>query len=215
MLVAGAQSLGCELSDQHTQSLLDYAQLLNKWNRVFNLTAIEEPQAMLSKHLLDSLAVAKYIKGHTLLDVGSGAGLPGIPLAIVNPELAVTLLDSNGKKTRFLTQVLIKLGLQNVQIKTMRVEDYAPPSRFDTVIARAFASLADFVQSSGHLCQRQMLAMRGRLIQEEKSWQNADFYVESSFELKIPGLDAERSLLSLCPKSDPRNGQGQTLAGNH
>ena len=133
------------------RQLLDYLALLEKWNRTFNLTAVRDPAIVVSRQLLDSLSIQDLLRGEHVLDVGSGAGLPGIPLAIMNPERAFTLLDTNGKKTRFLRQAKLELRLDNVQVEQVRVEQYHPPRLFDTITSRAFASLPDMVELTRHL----------------------------------------------------------------
>ena len=145
-LRAGLPRLNIELSDHQVEVLVEFLALLVKWNRTYRLTAVTVPDEMVSRHLLDSLSVLPFVDGPRVLDVGSGAGLPGIPLAVARAEWEFTLLDSNGKKTRFMTHAAGRLGLDNDRIARARVEDYADDMGFDTVISRAFSSLADFVQ---------------------------------------------------------------------
>ncbi|MBU2005224.1 MAG: 16S rRNA (guanine(527)-N(7))-methyltransferase RsmG, partial [Gammaproteobacteria bacterium] len=149
---------------EQEQKLQRYLQLLQRWNKVYNLTAVRDPAQMQVLHIDDSLSVAPYIRGETCLDVGSGAGLPGIPLAIIQPERHFTLLDTNGKKTRFMQQAVLELGLQNVDVIQTRVESWQAASCFDAIISRAFASLYDFVTFTGkHVCENGILyAMKGR-----------------------------------------------------
>lgn len=163
MLITGLDTLAVRLDSTQQQQLLDYIKLLVKWNKVFNLTAVREPQRMISRHLLDSLTVLPFIKGESLLDLGSGAGLPGIPVAIACPALKCVLLDSNVKKTRFIQQAVAELGLSNVQVEHARVEETPIPPK-DIVVSRAFSSPVDIIESAGHLCSIDgtMLFMLGR-----------------------------------------------------
>jgi 16S rRNA (guanine527-N7)-methyltransferase len=184
--------------------LAAYLQLLAKWNRTFNLTAIREPERMVTHHVLDALAVLPHLPargGLRLLDVGSGAGVPGIPLAIARPDWSVVMLDSNTKKTTFIQQAIIELGLTNATAVTARVEDYAPATPFDVVISRAFADLATFVAGSArHLAPQGVLAaMKGAYPQDEIGALPADVHVEASHRLAVPGLDAERHLVLITP----------------
>lgn len=155
--------------ETYCQPLLQYVMLLNKWNQAYNLTAIRDPISMVSKHIIDSLAIAPWIQGEYLIDIGSGAGLPGIPLAITQPHLKVTLLDSNGKKTRFLREVKRHLALNNVEIIESRAESYHPPHSFDTVTSRAFSSLYQMIDWTRHLIAKDglWLAMKGVCPAEE------------------------------------------------
>ncbi|MFA7243447.1 MAG: 16S rRNA (guanine(527)-N(7))-methyltransferase RsmG [Sulfuricellaceae bacterium] len=196
-LRAGLHALGLDELQACAPRLLDYLALLAKWNKVYNLTAVRELERMLPQHLLDSLAVLPYIKGASLLDVGSGAGLPGIPLAIALPELQVTLLDSNHKKTAFLRQACIELGLTNVTVICERVETWQAPHKFDIVISRAFSELATFTKLAGHLCAPggEMLAMKGMFPDEEASLLPASVVMERIVPLKVPALEAERHLV--------------------
>lgn len=179
--------------------LLRYLELLQKWNKAYNLSAVRDPAEMVTRHLLDSLAVLPWVRGPRLLDIGSGPGLPGIPLALARPELEVVLLDSNGKKTRFLTQARLELGIANIQVVNARVEDYAPEQRFDTIISRAFAELGLFVELAAPLLAEQgaLLAMKGRLDENELEKIPAERVKLDSHRLEVPGLDAERHLVHL------------------
>lgn len=145
-------------------SLADYLFLLDKWNSAYNLTAVRTLESMASKHILDSLAILPWLKGNRMIDIGTGAGLPGIPLALAKPDLNFVLLDSNGKKIRFLNEVKRQLNLENIQIVQLRVENYRPAQRFDTVLSRAFSSLAQMIQWTQHLIADEgiWLAMKGR-----------------------------------------------------
>ena len=191
-LRAGLAELALAPPPAALETLLDYIELLARWNSTYNLTAVREPPAMVTSHLLDSLAIAHLVRGDRLADVGSGAGLPGIPLAIVNPDLQVTLIDSNGKKTRFLREAVRALQLGNVRIEAQRVE--ALRGEFDTVTARAFASLADLVRLSGHLLAADgiLLALKGQLHKDEILDLPAGFVVADVKPLRVPGLAAAR-----------------------
>lgn len=181
------------------QKLLDYLGLLQKWNKVHNLTAVRDPEEMVTLHLLDSLSVMPYIQGQHLLDVGSGAGLPGIPLSICKPELNVTVLDSSHKKTSFMRQAKAELDISNLQIVCSRVEAYLPELRFDTVISRAFSDLGEFMQLTQHLGKRdaQWLAMKGVYPFEELA--QIEMEAVRVIPLKVPGLEAQRHLVFLSP----------------
>ncbi len=165
----GLEALSLTASRAQQTHLLAYLALLLKWNRAYNLTAIRDPASMVSRQLLDSLSILPLIKGPRILDVGTGAGLPGIPLAIMLPELEFTLLDTNSKKTRFVNQVKLELGLDNVSVVQQRVEHFQPQQAYDTITSRAFASLQDMLQGSAHLLaeQGQWVAMKGQLPQQE------------------------------------------------
>jgi 16S rRNA (guanine527-N7)-methyltransferase len=196
-LAEGLNALGLAIDAVKQARLLDYLALLHKWNKVHNLTAVREPLKMVTHHLLDSLAVLPYLSGTRLIDVGSGGGLPGIPLALAKPELALTLLDSNRKKTGFLRQACIDLGLKNVEVVSERVEAYQPQQLFDTVISRAFSDMAEFVRLTRHLLAPggQWLAMKGVHPYEEIAALPADTKVERVISLDVPGLEAKRHLV--------------------
>jgi 16S rRNA (guanine527-N7)-methyltransferase len=201
VLAEGLTQLGLDLPDAVQARLLQFVALLAKWNRAYNLTAVREPAAMLPRHLLDSLAVLPHLHGPRVLDVGSGAGLPGIPLALARPDLQFTLLDSNGKKTRFMTQAVTELGLANVSVVQSRVEDYQAPAPFDSVITRAFAAVADVVVGTGRLCapQGQLLLMKGAYPITELEALPPGYALRDAIRLQVPGLDAERHLLVIRP----------------
>lgn len=196
-LVDGLAALQLELPAAAQHQLLAYLDLLAKWNRTYNLTAVRDPADMVSRHLLDSLAVLPCVHGQTLADLGSGAGLPGIPLAIARPDLAVTLVESNGKKARFLREAARSLPLANVQVVQARVQDAA--GSFDTVTARAFASLADMLAWGGHLLAPggRWLAMKGHADVAELSAIPATFRVLATHPLQVPGSDGERCVIEL------------------
>jgi 16S rRNA (guanine527-N7)-methyltransferase len=200
-LAQGVRELGVEVSPEQQQQLLAYLALLIKWNKAYNLTAVRDPDEMVSRHLLDSLSVVPYVldAGDNWLDVGSGGGMPGIPLAILFPERRFTLLDSNGKKTRFLTQVKLELKLANLEVIHSRVEAFKPPQAFSGVVSRAFSSLEDFASWTRHLGddQSQWLAMKGVHPDDELQALPTDFRLAASHVLKVPGCQGQRHLLIL------------------
>ena len=194
-LASGLASLGFAPEPLATR-LLDYLALLVRWNGTYNLTAIRDPAEMVSKHLLDSLAVAPYVRG-TLADIGSGAGLPGIPLALALPECEVTVVESNGKKARFLREVQRHLGLMNLNVAESRAETFAAPARFDCLVSRAFGSLAEFVRVGGHLLADggRLLAMKGVAPEDEIAALPAGWRVSEVHALDVPGLAARRHVV--------------------
>ena len=196
-LAEGLRKLGLDLAPEVQAQLLKFIGLLHKWNKVHNLTAIREPFKMVTHHLLDSLAVLPYISGERLVDVGSGGGLPGIPLAIEKPDLSITVLDSNHKKTGFMRQAVIDLGLKNVEVVGERVELFRPEQLFDTVISRAFSDLAEFVKLTRHLLASggKFLAMKGVYPYEEIAALPPDIKVEEVIALEVPELGAKRHLV--------------------
>jgi 16S rRNA (guanine527-N7)-methyltransferase len=196
-LVDGLTRLALVLPDDAQSKLIEYTNLIGKWNRVYNLTAIREPGKVLTHHILDSLAVAPHVSAHALLDVGSGAGLPGIPLALALPKAQVTLLDSNQKKCAFLNQAVIELKLDNVKVVCARIEDWQTDQRFDLVISRAFSELAKFVASTARLCAPggTLLAMKGVEPLAEIEQLPNQFHLSHVTPLKVPGLDAQRHLV--------------------
>ena len=200
-LASGLDALRLPVSGELERKLLDYVALIAKWNRVYNLTAVREPEKMLSLHVLDSLAVAPHLTGRTLLDVGSGAGLPGIPLAIARPDLDVTMLDSNRKKTTFQQQAIIELDLANAHAVNARVESWDAGPQFDVVISRAFSELADFVAGAGRLCARGgvLAAMKGVYPLEELARIPAGYAVADVVKIAVPGVVAERHLVLIRP----------------
>jgi 16S rRNA (guanine527-N7)-methyltransferase len=189
-----AAALGLALADVQVATLERYLDLLEKWNRVYNLTAIRERERMVTHHLLDSLAALPHVRGPRVLDVGSGAGLPGIPIAVASPSLDVTLLESSHKKSAFLTQAVAELQLANVQVVTERVESWHPEARFDTIISRAFAELGEFASLAGRLLAPQgvLAAMKGVHPFEEIERLPRAYRVQEVVRLRVPGLDAER-----------------------
>ena len=194
-LQRGILELGLKIDAATQHKLLDYLSLLVKWNRVYNLTAIRDPQQMVSHHLLDSLAVLPHLWPGRWLDVGCGAGLPGVVMAIVHPDWSVTLLDSNSKKTGFVQQAVIELGLKNARVCCARVEEFQG-EKFDGIISRAFTELGDFIGITRHLLAKQgrWAAMKG-LPEQELAGVPDDCLVEEVLPLRVPGLDAARSLV--------------------
>lgn len=202
LLLDGAAQLGVSLSEIQVDKLLEYLALLAKWNKTYNLSAIRDSVQMVGRHLLDSLSVVPCVQacaGERIIDVGTGGGLPGIVLAIVFPERHLTLLDSNGKKTRFLFQVKTQLQLDNVQIENRRVEEYQPDLRYSAVISRAFASLQDMTDGCEHLLTDGglFLAMKGVYPTDELSGLEKRYKVSDSHQLQVPGEEGERHLLVL------------------
>lgn len=200
-LANGIDVLGLALSQEAQTRLLQYLALIGKWNRVHNLTAIREPETMLIRHLLDSLSILPYIAGPRIVDVGSGAGLPGIPLALARPDWHVTLLESNHKKAVFLQQAQIELELKNVEVAAERAENFRSTDGFDTVLSRAFSDLGDFVSLAGHLCAKdagsRLAAMKGVYPHEELKQLPAEFIVEKTLSIAVPGLGATRHLVMI------------------
>lgn len=195
-LASGIASLGLEVSAEQQQRLLDYLALLHKWNKVYNLTAVRDPQQMVSHHLLDSLAVLPHLWPRRWLDVGCGGGLPGIVLAVMRPDWTFTLLDSNSKKTGFVQQAAIELGLRNVQVHCGRVEQWQPEQKFDGIVSRAFAEAADLVSLTRHLLapDGKWAAMKGEP-EMELAKLPAGIEVERVITLHVPKLEAARSLV--------------------
>ncbi|MCW5627023.1 MAG: 16S rRNA (guanine(527)-N(7))-methyltransferase RsmG [Burkholderiales bacterium] len=199
MLARGAADLGVPLSPAALRKLLDYQALLAKWNRVYNLTAIREPERVVSHHLLDSLAVVPHLEGHRVADIGTGAGLPGIPIAILRPQWVLALVDSNHKKMAFVTQALAELQITNGVARRDRVEQWRPVDPFDQVVSRAFADLPDFVKVAGHLVRPggQLVAMKGLHPYEEIAQLPADWVCIRVQPLEVPGVDGQRHLVFL------------------
>jgi len=191
----GLALLGLDLPDAIRSQLIAYVELLARWNAAYNLTAVRDPGDMIARHLLDSLAIVPYVSGATLADLGSGPGLPGIPLALVAPQRQVTLVDSNGKKARFLREAVRSLKLVNVRVIEGRVQDV--PGQFDCVTARAFATLADMLDWAGGLLAQdgRWLAMKGKLTDEEIAAVPAGFHIEQVVTLDVPAVEGERHLI--------------------
>jgi len=198
-LAQGTEALGLPVIAEQQTQLLAYLALLQKWNGAYNLTAVRDPASMVTRHLLDSLALVPLLRGSYCIDVGTGAGLPGVPLAIMFPEREFHLLDSNGKKTRFLFQVQTALALPNIAIYHSRVEAFKPQRLFDAVLSRAFASLADMVAGTRHLLHPDgvFLAMKGASPDQEIKEVMGDCQLRSLHRLSVPGLDEQRHLVEL------------------
>ena len=198
-LAQGVRELAIELPARAEERLLRYLALLQKWNRVYNLTAVRELRKMVSQHLLDCLAVAPRVAAATLLDVGSGAGLPGIPLALALPGARVTLLDANHKKAAFLKQAVMELALGNAEVVCERVENWKPSARFEVVVSRAFAALGEFVTVAGRHAAAggRLAAMKGVYPHAELEELPRGWQVRQVTTLAIPGLQAQRHLVVL------------------
>ena len=200
----GLKQMGLHYPVEVQQKLVHYIQLISRWNKAFNLTAVRDVEQMVSRHLLDSLVVQPYIEGSLILDVGSGAGLPGIPFAITSPDKHFVLIDSNGKKTRFLTQAKIDLKLDNVEVIHQRVEDYQPivdghRIYFDVITARAYAATDHILNSTSHLQNEhsRILVMQGKL---DEQFESKLYTLIESHTLDVYGLQAERHLLEIQKK---------------
>ncbi len=194
----GCDALGLSLGDDAIDRLARLVLLLEKWNRIYSLTAVRDPRAMVTRHILDSLVVLPWLNGVSLIDVGTGAGLPGLPIAIARPDCTVTLLDSNAKKLRFVRQAASELGLHNVEVVQQRMQEYRPAQAFDMVISRAVAAIADLYQQTVHLVKPggRMLFLKGVV----PSTEIGSFGLRERLAvepLQVPGLDAERHLVWL------------------
>ena len=192
-------NLAQPLDDKQQSSLIKYVELLNKWNKVYNLTAVRKPEQMVTRHLLDSLSICPYLRGKQVLDVGTGAGLPGIPLAIVFPERQFTLLDSNNKKTRFVVQAVSELELPNVDVVQSRVEEFESDELFDTIITRAYSTIGGMIGQTSHLLAADgvFLAMKGINPLAEIDELSSDYSIEQTYVINVPGLDEKRHLLEI------------------
>ncbi|MBW0296145.1 16S rRNA (guanine(527)-N(7))-methyltransferase RsmG [Shewanella xiamenensis] len=184
---------------EQKKQLLDFVGMLNKWNKAYNLTSVRDPKIMLVRHIMDSLVVSKHLQGERFIDVGTGPGLPGIPLAIMNPDKTFVLLDSLGKRIRFQKQVAFELGIHNISSIESRVEAYQPEQKFDGVLSRAFASIHDMLTWCHHLPAEhgQFYALKGQLSDEEMQQIPAGFAITETIELKVPKLDEQRHLLKI------------------
>ena len=198
ILVSGIESLNLKVTGEKIDQLLNFIKLIEKWNKAYNLTAIRGKEEMTQLHILDSLAIIPHVEGKRVIDIGTGAGLPGIPLAICLPETYFTLLDSNAKKTRFVQQVVLELKLKNVEICHIRVENHYPEQGYDAVLTRAFASLSEIVKLTAHLLVKNgvLLAMKGQNLDAELAQITAEKTVLS---VTIPGTDIERFLVRIEP----------------
>ena len=199
-LQSGAAALGLELTDDQQSALLAHLDLMDEWGARMNLTAIRDREQQLTKHVLDSLSVLPWLSGERVADVGSGAGFPGVPLAIVAPERHFALIESTGKKCEFLRHVVSDLALANVEVVQGRAETYRPPFRFGTVVARAVGPIADLVRRAGHLVAGggRLLAMKGRLPEDELAARVNGWKLAGVHRLAVPGLAEERHLVELC-----------------
>jgi len=198
-LEEGLRELHLELSNAQRERLLQLVAMLARWNRRFNLTAVRDPAWMIGQHLLDSLAILPYLQGTRVLDLGSGPGFPGLPLAIARPPAAFTLLDSNGKKTRFAQQAIIELGLSNVRVVRERAEDFRPPEGFDTITVRAFAALSDILELARPLLRRDglLLALKGRRPDREFAVAELAASWAQLIRLRVPQVEGDRHLIML------------------
>lgn len=208
LVAEGSARMGLELPPDAPARLADFVALLARWNRVYNLTAVRRPEDMAVRHVLDSLAILPWLAGPRIVDVGSGAGLPGIPLAVVRSGFEFCLLDSSAKRTRFLTQAVLELHLANVTVVRVRAEDYRPERPFASVLSRAFGSLTQMLGCAGHLCAAdgRLLAMKGAYPEAELAALSAGFERVDVYALKVPGLDAERHLVHLAPVGRKKGG---------
>lgn len=197
LIQSGIQKMGVDLPDEIINKLVDYLSLLQKWNKAYNLTAIRDVEQMINRHLIDSLSTIPYIKGDNIIDVGTGPGLPGMVLAICFPKKKFTLLDSNGKKTRFLTQVKMELAIDNVNIANERVEQHNKQGIYDHVISRAFASLKDMIEWTLPLPAENgnFLAMKGMYPTEEIQALPKTVTVENVYKLSVTNVNEERHLV--------------------
>lgn len=184
---------------EQKKKLIDFVGMLNKWNKAYNLTSVRDPEAMLVRHIMDSLVVSKHLQGERFIDVGTGPGLPGIPLAIMNPNKTFVLLDSLGKRIRFQKQVAFELGIRNISSVESRVEAYQAEQQFDGVLSRAFASIQDMLSWCHHLPAENGLfyALKGQLNDEELQQMPSGFVIKEIIELKVPKLDEQRHLLKI------------------
>ena len=201
LLDDGQAQLAIPVSTAAATKLQAFIALLEKWNQAYNLTAVREPTQMVSRHVLDSLAVLPHVQGSRVLDIGTGPGLPGIPLALAKPEWHFTLLDANAKKTRFVTQAVAELRLENVEVVQARVEKFAPTHHWDTVVTRAFGSLAEIIAAAGHLVapHGRVVAMKGVYPEEELGALPAGFQLKAVEALKVPQLEAARHVVIVAP----------------
>ena len=196
--------MGLDLDAARREALLAYLGLLSKWNKVYNLTAVRDPGEMVSRHLLDSLSILPWVGEGTLLDVGSGAGLPAVPLAIARPGLQVTALDTNSKKTRFITQARLELGLDELTVVHARAGEWTAPEGFDRVVSRAFAEVGEFVALAGRYCRPdgRLLAMKAAVSDAELAGIGPDWSVDEVRALSVPNVSGPRSLVVIVPQRD-------------
>ena len=211
-LLEGARALGVALAPDAAGRLVRFRDELARWNKVHNLTAVRDPDAMVVRHLLDSLSLVPMIAGPRVVDVGTGAGLPGLVLAVALPDIEFVLLDASAKRTTFVTHAVGLLGLTNVAVETRRVEDYRPPAAFDTVMCRAFAPIPRLLALAAHLCRRsgRILAMKGKVPRDELDQVGAGWRVAGVTQVAVPGLGASRCVVDLRPDAvgggaEPKN----------
>ena len=199
ILISGLKTLNLSFKPEQIEQLLGFIKLIAKWNKAYNLTAVRNNEDMARLHILDSLAILPHIEGKRVIDIGTGAGLPGIPLAIFLPEVEFVLLDSNAKKTRFVQQVILELKLKNVSVIHSRAEDYQPELGFDIITTRAFTNLADMVKMTAHLLSPNgvLLAMKGLIPEAELAEINAK---TTLLPIKVPEVEAERCLVRIAVK---------------
>ena len=190
-LLLATQTIGLSVSSDQIKQLVAYLDLLEKWNRTYNLTAIKDRRAMFDRHLVESISIAPFLPGKSRVDVGTGAGLPGVPLAIIEPDAQYVLLDSNGKKTRFLSEVKRALGLSNIDVETTRVESWRPDRHFDAVITRAFADLGTTLERIDHLMgpQGMLFAMKTESASKEIAEMPPNTELVASWDVSVPGRD--------------------------
>ena len=188
-----------EVTEFQQKQLVQLVELLNKWNKAYNLTSVRDPSQMLVKHIMDSIVVSPYLQGNRLIDVGTGPGLPGLPLAILNPDKQFVLLDSLGKRLSFIRQAVLALGLKNVEFIQSRVEEYQPEEKFDVVLSRAFASLQDMLFWCKHLPKEtgHFLALKGQFPKQEIAQLDKQFEFIESISLHVPNLEGERCLVKV------------------
>ncbi|MBC8519434.1 MAG: 16S rRNA (guanine(527)-N(7))-methyltransferase RsmG [Gammaproteobacteria bacterium] len=196
-MAVAAEEMGVDLTASDQQQIERYLQLLTRWNRVYNLTAIRDPAKMVTHHILDSFSVIPFLSGKRIVDLGSGAGLPGIPIAIMHPDMEVVMVDSNIKKSRFIQQAILELGLSNASVVHSRVEDIVEGQPFDTVVSRAFTSLSNFLVTSLPLLKAggRAVAMKGKWPEEEGGEVISGFELEQAVPVKGPGIHAERHMV--------------------
>ena len=195
--------IGVAVSEEQNELLIKYLELLIKWNKEYNLTAIRDPEEMLIKHIIDSLSIAPFIQGESILDVGTGPGLPGIPMAILFPSKNFSLLDSNGKKTRFLVQAKLSLLLSNIEVFNVRVENLPSDQLYDQIMSRAFTALDNMVSLCKHLLtpEGQFIAMKGLVPENEIAMVDPDYEIQSITPLTVPGSSDQRHLITVIKKS--------------
>lgn len=195
-LLPGLLALGIVLDEAQLSALLAFIKLIEKWNKAYNLTAVRDPLEMVGLHLLDSLAVLPHLKPSRIADIGTGAGLPGIPLAICRPDCHFVLVDSNSKKTRFVQQAVLELKLRNVDVVHARVENLKPDVLFDSVLARAFTDMSELIRLTGHLLNDEgiLLAMKGQALSRELAALDVAYHI---IPLTVPGIMAERCLIRI------------------